>query len=133
MTKSYLNTMNDQDGETKREYERYRLEVLQLEWEQAEALRRTRMVEWVKDKLREALIDYDREQAQHHSDEHTHSMAVTADTSMTDDVGDVKPTDVDEAEDHSEDLEYDGWIDDAYSAEELERAEREEEERRADH
>src|SRR5229473_2855072 len=92
------------------------LEVQQLEWERAEQARKLR---WVEDSLRQALRDYDAEnvaepkigllnntmpqfikkcyaalegnaaQAQHMVPEHTHSMAVTADNTITHDAGDV--------------------------------------------
>src|SRR6266702_8859637 len=124
-----MSTMNEMDGNTKHEYDRYANEVLQLEWERAETLRRTRL-EWVEDSLQQMLCEYDRVQAQQVMAEQGHSMAVTAEDMMTDVVQHVKPTDaeLDDAEDHSEDLEHDEWLDDLWSAEELERAEREAEE-----
>ena len=129
-----MSTMNEMDGNTKHEYDRYANEVLQLEWERVETLRRTRL-EWVEDSLQQMLCEYDRVQAQQVMAEQGHSMAVTAEDMMTDVVQHVKPTDaeLDDAEDHSEDLEHDEWLDDLWSAEELERAEREAEEVRDDH
>ncbi len=94
-------TMNEMDGDTKHEYDRYANEVQQLEWERAVQARKLR---WVEDSLREALREYDAEhpepttstdthaeQAQHVGDEHTHGMAVTADEMMPDVTHDVKP------------------------------------------
>src|SRR5229473_3141581 len=102
-------TMNEQDDETRHSYNRYANEVQQVEWEKAEQVRKLR---WVEDSLRQALTEYDAEQAcptcdiahtdgsdcqrdtsqaQHVGGEHTHGMAVTADEMMPDAKRDVKP------------------------------------------
>ena len=102
-------TMNEQDDETRHSYNRYANEVQQVEWEKTEQVRKLR---WVEDSLRQALAEFDAEQAcptcsiahtdgsdcqrdasqaQHMVPEHTHGMAVTADDTVTHDVDDVKP------------------------------------------
>ena len=125
-------TMNEMDDDTKHQYDRYANEVQQLEWEQAEGLRRARL-EWVEDSLRSALADYDhmmlsdQPQVQHTVPEHTGANAsqVVADDTMTRGKGDVNAYDAD--------AEWDQEWDDLMSREELERAQREQEEGRDDH
>ncbi len=129
-------TMNEMDNETRHAYDQYANEVQQLEWERAEQARKLR---WVEDSLRQALAEFDAEQAadseaghrditceqaQHHVPEHTHGMAVTADNSV--------PTVSDDVN-HDDDHAHDEWLEELYAAEELERAEREAEEGRDDH
>src|SRR5438477_12859031 len=89
-------TMNEMDDDTKHQYDRYANEVQQLEWEQAEALRRARL-EGVEHSLREALADYDHMmlrdqlQVQHTVPEHTGANAsqMVADDCVTGGEGDV--------------------------------------------
>ncbi len=100
-------TMNEMSDETRREYDWYANEVQQLEWEKAEQARKLR---WVEDSLRQALAEFDAEQAadseaghhditceqaQHHVPEHTNANAtqVAADDMVTGDVSDVKRID----------------------------------------
>jgi len=86
--------------DTKHEYDQYANEVQQVEWEKTEQVRKLR---WVEDSLRQALAEFDAEQAcptcsiahtdgsdcqrdasqaQHVGGEHTHGMAVTADNNI---------------------------------------------------
>lgn len=130
-------TMNEQDDDTKHEYNQYANEVLQLEWEQAERLK-----QWVADSLWEALMDYDQlhpheqvnnSQVNHVGGEHTpaNALLTTASGRMPDEVADVNPDDGYDS--YDADADWDEWLDDAYSAEELERAQQEQEEKRHDH
>ena len=149
-------TMNEMDDETRREYDQYANEVQQVEWERAEQARKLR---WVEDSLRQALAEFDAEQAcptcgiahtdgsacqhdvsqaQHHVPEHTHDMAVTADNTIPTVSDDVKRIDtkgwgMGMGADHDGDHAHDEWLEELYAREELERAERETEEGRDDH
>src|SRR4029077_5341474 len=108
-------TMNQQDDNTKHEYNRYILEVLQLEWEQAD--QRTRLTTWVREKLEEALMDYDREHEQHEHEEHEQperEQVQHACAEHTPANASYMVADVGVAHDHddvNDDLDHDEWLD----------------------